>query len=71
MSLFFSSSSHILAATFLPHVNGRYAHTVEHNHVEDTSRVEAAEQAGCLIYRSMSSIGSRMDKLAFDCTMTD
>lgn len=44
---------------------------MEHNHIEDINRVQAAEQAGCLIYRSMSDIGNRMDKLAFDCTMTD
>lgn len=44
---------------------------VEHNHPEDTSRVESAQQAGCLIYRTISSINGKMDKMAFDCTLID
>ncbi|XP_055304410.1 modifier of mdg4-like isoform X13 [Sitodiplosis mosellana] len=44
---------------------------VEHNHEEDISRVEAAQQAGCLIYRSISSIGAKMEKFPFDCTMIE
>lgn len=45
--------------------------TVEHNHEEDISRVEAAQQAGCLIYRSIGSIGAKMEKFSFDCTMIE
>lgn len=45
---------------------------VEHNHVEDFVRVEAAQQAGCLVYRTISSIGgSKVGKFAFDCTMIE
>lgn len=44
---------------------------VEHNHEEDVSRVEAAQQAGCLIFRTISSIGAKMEKFSFDCTMIE
>lgn len=44
---------------------------VEHNHEEDFGRVEAAQQAGCLIYRSINSIDSKMEKFSFDCTMIE
>lgn len=44
---------------------------VEHNHEEDHSRVDAARQAGCLIYQQISTIGSKMDKFSFDCTMIE
>lgn len=44
---------------------------VEHNHEEDISRVEAAQQAGCLIYRSINSIDAKMEKFSFDCTMIE
>lgn len=44
---------------------------VEHNHAEDTGRVEAAQQAGCLIYRPISTIDSKMNKMPFDCTMLE
>ncbi|XP_031625137.1 modifier of mdg4-like isoform X11 [Contarinia nasturtii] len=43
---------------------------VEHNHDEDIGRVEAANQAGCLIYKSISQIG-KMEKFSFDCTMIE
>lgn len=44
---------------------------VEHNHEEDVGRVEAAQQAGCLIFRTISSIGAKIEKFSFDCTMLE
>lgn len=65
--LFVFSFSFILYKFF----DRRTQNLVEHNHEEDIGRVEAAQQAGCLIYRSISSIGAKMEKFSFDCTMIE
>lgn len=33
--------------------------TEQHNHLEDVSRVEAAQQTGCLMLKRISEIGSK------------
>lgn len=35
---------------------------VEHNHLEDTSRVEAAQQSNCLIFKRISTIGMKSEE---------
>lgn len=57
-SEFYSNHSICL---FLSHSLSLHFHTVEHNHTDDTKRITAAQNNGCLMIRQISSIGVKTD----------